>query len=109
MVISKLKAVRDIEEEYLKIENVEKEEQKIRFRTEILRSLEDTSKILEYLRGGEIVLVKIKDLRERDIVELKRVIDKFKKTCYAIEGDIVGIDEDFVLLTPSKISIFRGK
>jgi SepF-like predicted cell division protein (DUF552 family) len=55
------------------------------------------------------IRTKIKELRERDINELKRSVDKLRKTCSAMSGDIVGVDEDFLIITPSFAKIFRGK
>jgi len=40
--------------------------------------------------------------------ELKKAVDKLKNTVSAIDGDIVGIDESYLLLTPSYAKIQRG-
>ncbi|MBR9700299.1 cell division protein SepF, partial [Candidatus Woesearchaeota archaeon] len=46
-------------------------------------------------------------LKDRDLVELKRAINKLKKTCDATEGDIAGFGEDFIVITPSFAKIHR--
>lgn len=74
-----------------------------------LSSYADTDRIQTMLRNGNVVFLKIKDLRERDINELKRSVDKLRKTCSAMNGDIVGVDEDYLIITPSFARIFRGK
>jgi len=51
----------------------------------------------------------IKDLRKKDINELKRAVERLKKTCTAMNGDIVGVDEDFLIITPQFAKIYRGK
>ena len=48
-------------------------------------------------------------MRERDISELKRSVDRIRKTCMAMGGDIVGVDEDFLIVCPSYARIYRGK
>ena len=58
--------------------------------------------------GYTIALVNIKPLKDRDLVELKRAINKLKKTCDAIEGEIAGFGEDYVVVTPAFASIYRS-
>ena len=48
-------------------------------------------------------------MKDKDIVELKRTINKLKKTCDAIEGDIAGISEDWIVVTPSFARVHRDK
>ncbi|MBI4015923.1 MAG: cell division protein SepF [Candidatus Aenigmarchaeota archaeon] len=67
----------------------------------------DSDRIQKSLRNGSIVLVKIKPLKEKDMSELKRAIEKLRKTCVALNGDIAGIDEDWIILCPSFARIAR--
>ena len=54
-------------------------------------------------------MVNIRPLKDRDLVELKRAINKLKKTCEAIEGDLAGFGDDWLVVTPSFASVFRNK
>lgn len=75
-----------------------------------LEDFEDVKPILDSLREGyTIALVNIKPLKERDLVELKRAINKLKKTTDAIEGEIAGFGDDYIVVTPSFASIYRSK
>lgn len=75
-----------------------------------LDDFEDVKPILDSLREGyTIALVNIKPLKERDLVELKRAINKLKKTTDAIEGEIAGFGDDYIVVTPSFASIYRSK
>lgn len=67
----------------------------------------DSDRIQKRVRDGSIVLVKIRSLKEKDLSELKRAIDKLRKTCVALNGDIAGIDEDWIVLTPSFAHVAR--
>jgi len=107
MVFKKQKKVQ--EEEFIEISEPPREERKIKVRIENLNSYSDVERIQQLLREGTIVFLKIKDLRNKDINELKRSVDKLKKTVAAMNGDVVGVDEDFLILTPSFAGIFRGK
>jgi SepF-like predicted cell division protein (DUF552 family) len=75
-----------------------------------LEDFEDVKPILDSLREGyTIALVNIKPLKERDLVELKRAINKLKKTTDAIDGEIAGFGDDYIVVTPSFASIYRSK
>ena len=39
---------------------------------------------------------------------MKRAINKLKKTTDAIEGDIAGFGDDYVVVTPSFAQVYRG-
>ncbi len=74
-----------------------------------LRSLADVQKINQELNEGNIVLGDITPLLNRDPQELKRAIDQLKGICRGIGGDIIGIGESKILVTPTNIRIYRKK
>ena len=75
----------------------------------MIEEFEGIKPILDALREGHtIALINIKPLKDKDLVELKRAINKLKKTCDAIEGDIAGFGENWIAAVPSRISIYRG-
>lgn len=81
---------------------------KITVRPFIIEEFEHIKPILDSLREGHtIALVNIKPLKDKDLVELKRAINKLKKTTDAIEGDIAGFGEDWIAITPSFAKIYR--
>ncbi|MEM5778724.1 MAG: cell division protein SepF [Candidatus Aenigmatarchaeota archaeon] len=97
------------EEEFIELDTgeVETPSGKIPIKVDKLEDFSDTDRIQKTMREGAIVLVKIKALRSKDISELKRAIDKLRKTCIAMNGDIAGIDEDFIIITPSFAHVAR--
>ena len=115
MVIDKIKEKfkskkEESSEEFIEIDtSILKKEHKISVRIDNLKNFSDTDKIQQLLRGGDIIFLRIKDLREEDVSELKRAVDKLKKTCTAMDGDIVGVDEDYLIITPNFAKVFRGK
>ena len=96
-------------EEFIELdtEDVEIPTGKVPIKVDKLEDFSDTDRIQKQIRDSNIVLVKIKALRGKDISELKRAIEKLRKTCIAINGDIAGIDEDWVIMTPSFAHIAR--
>jgi len=82
---------------------------KITVRPFVIQDFADIKPVLDSLREGmTISLINIRQLKDRDIVELKRAVSKLKKTCDAIEGDIAGFGEDWIVVTPSFAQIHRG-
>lgn len=99
-------------EEYVEIstEAISESKSKIVVRPFVIQEFEHIKPILDALREGHtIALINIKPLKDKDIVELKRAINKLKKTCDAIEGDIAGFGEDWIAATPSFAHIYRSK
>jgi len=82
---------------------------KVVVRSFAMEDFSDIKPVLDVLREGyTICLINIKPLKEKDLVELKRAINKLKKTCEAIEGDIAGFGDDYIVITPSFATIHRA-
>lgn len=105
--VSKKKRDEFPDEEIVEVTPVQETERKVLVKVEKLREFSDTDRIQALLREGYIVFVGIKDLKDRDLSELKRAIDKLKRTVLALNGDIVGVEEDFIVLTPGYARIAR--
>ena len=90
--------------------NASAEKAKIVVRPFILDDFEQIKPILDVLREGHTIsLINIKPLKDKDLIELKRAINKLKKTCAAVEGDIAGFGENWIALVPSFARIHRPK
>ena len=64
---------------------------------------------MNYIREGyTIAVIDIKTLKSKDVIELKRVISKIKKTIEAMEGSIAGFGENTVIAVPSFAKIQKG-
>ncbi|MBT7706153.1 cell division protein SepF [archaeon] len=109
MVFDKFKKMMAREEEFgdefIEIDlNQEKSDSKVYVKTFTLTVYEDVNAILASLREGyNIVVVDIRPLKSKDVVELKRAISKIKKTVEALEGKIAGFGENTIIATPSKV------
>ncbi len=100
-------------EDYLEIDTEQKEaapKQRVVVKPFVINEFSDVKGPLEALREGyTIALVNIGPIKEKDLIELKRVVNKLKKTCEAIEGDIAGFDENWLIVTPSFAHISRAQ
>jgi SepF-like predicted cell division protein (DUF552 family) len=98
-------------EDYLEIdtEQATRPKSKILIKPFVIREFEDIKPALDALRDGyTIALVNIRPIKDKDIVELKRAVNKLKKTCDAINGDIAGFGEDWIVVTPSFAQVHRN-
>lgn len=96
-------------EEYIEVEPInESGDSKALVRPFTLTKFEDIKPILDAIREGKtIALINIGPIKEEDTTELKRAVDKLKKTVKANEGDIAGIGETWLIATPSFAKIYR--
>lgn len=95
--------------DYIEIDNLDdKLEGKFLIKIRTLSDFADTEAIQQDIRQNHIVFIKIRPLKEKDMTELKRAVDRLRKTCMAVNGDIAGVDEDFLVITPEAVRIHRG-
>jgi SepF-like predicted cell division protein (DUF552 family) len=100
----------DLSEEYVEINTTRDigKKSKIVVKPFVIENFVDIKECLDVLREGyTVALINIKPIKDKDIVELKRAVNKLKKTCDAIEGDIAGFGEDWIVVTPSFAHIYR--
>lgn len=98
-------------EDYLEIDQNAKTNSKAKVvvKTFTLRDFSDVREPLEALREGyTIALINVTDLKQKDVAELKRAVAKLKKTCEAIEGDVAGFGDDWIVATPAFAEVFRA-
>ncbi len=97
--------------DYVEVDGTEKgTKTKVIVRPFVIREFADIKYVLDALREGyTIALVNIKPIKDKDIIELKRAINKLKKTCDAMEGDIAGFGEDWIVATPPFAQVHRSE
>ena len=103
----------DSEDEYVELDtstNSSTTSSKVIVRPFVLDDFADIKTILETLReGNTICLINIRPLREKYMIELKRAINKLKKTIEAIDWEIAGFGEDYIVVTPSFAEIHKNE
>lgn len=106
--------VEDDSDDYLSINDVgitkSDDEKDLNVRVFVLDDYESIRDILDIVRGEKTMcLIDIHLLRNKDPDELRRSIDKLRKTVEAIEGEVVGFHENWVLAAPKNVKIHKGK
>lgn len=73
-----------------------------------LESEADVSVIMEELKAKNIILLNVSPMSKQPN-KLKQIIDNIKMFITKINGDIARIDNDKILLTPSKVKIVKSR
>ncbi len=100
------------EQDYVELDTSleESEKGKIIVRTFNLTDFTDIKPVIDALReGNTIILLNIRPLKDKDMIEMKRAINKVKKTVDAVEGDIAGFGDDYIVVTPKLAEIYRAR
>ncbi len=72
-----------------------------------LKGFVDVDTAARELGDGNIIILDVKPLAERSMNELKHAVDELKDICVSMGGDIAGISEYHLILTPPTIKIER--
>lgn len=94
-------------EEYTEIPAEEDTSSKVNIVIDHIEGMIDVDKIIRKVRTGNIVIAKIKDLRDNNMEELKHCISKLKTATANINGDIAGVGEEWIIVTPAMAKIDR--
>jgi SepF-like predicted cell division protein (DUF552 family) len=100
----------ELGEDYVELEaDIKDKASKVLVRPFTLEKFDDIKDVLNAVREGfTITILNIEPLKDKDLAELKRAIDKIKKTVEANDGDIAGFGENFLVVTPSFAKVWRA-
>jgi SepF-like predicted cell division protein (DUF552 family) len=73
-----------------------------------LKGFADIDVSARELSEGNIVILDIKPLAERSMNELRHAVDEMKDICISMGGDIAGLSEYHLILTPPNVKIERS-
>lgn len=99
------------EDEYVEVDTDLPEEEK-RISVKILRltSAEDTRKVMEiYRKGVSVLVVNVAGIADKEYGEPQLTLKKFKQAASDTGGDIGAIKDNWVIMTPRNVDIFRKK
>jgi len=99
---------KELGEDFIEFDHTAGEtKQRVNVRIEDLEDYRDVETVQRLVREGNIVFLKIKSLREKNLGELKRAVQKLRKSSIAMNGDIVGVDDNFLVLCPQFARVYR--
>ncbi len=74
-----------------------------------LTTEEDVKATIEEAKKGNILLLNIGDLKKRNAMKLKELINAVRDGIEVIDGDIAMVSQDKAIVTPAKVKIIKRK
>jgi SepF-like predicted cell division protein (DUF552 family) len=74
-----------------------------------LRELTDLEAVQNEVRNGNIVILKITPLANKNLDDVKKAVDELYTFASSVHGDIARLGEERIVITPEKIRIWREK
>ncbi|MBI2579006.1 MAG: cell division protein SepF [Candidatus Aenigmarchaeota archaeon] len=93
-------------EEYHELEG-EEELPMVHVVVDKIDSLGAVDRIIKQIKAGNIVVAGMRDLKETNLDDLKQCVNKLKLSVGNLNGDIAGVGDDWIIVTPSRARIQR--
>lgn len=87
--------------------DIEETQKNVKIMLDRLENYSAVDRVIKKLRDGNIVIVKIKELKEANLDDLKHAVSKMRTVCNSMDGDIVGVGDEWIILTPNNARIER--
>ncbi|MBS3060192.1 MAG: cell division protein SepF [DPANN group archaeon] len=75
--------------------------------SQTLEDLSDIDGILGELKKGNQVVLNIEPLKKKNKVKVRQAISELKGAVHDLNGDIVALNQEQVILTPSNVKVRR--
>jgi SepF-like predicted cell division protein (DUF552 family) len=73
-----------------------------------LREPSDISAVKEDIKKHMILIIRVTPLAQRDLEELRKVVDDLYSYTQSAGGDIARLGEERIVITPPGVKIWRG-
>lgn len=73
-----------------------------------IQRYEDLKEFTDYIYGGNVLILDFSAIAEEEVI-LKRITNDLKKLAGEINGDIAGIGNNLMIISPSGVKIDRRK
>ncbi|MFH0832966.1 MAG: cell division protein SepF [Candidatus Aenigmatarchaeota archaeon] len=103
----KKKEVEGTVEEYTELPLEGEELEKLKIIIDKVDDYMSIDRIIRNVREGNIVIARIKQLKEENAEELKHAISKIKTATVNFDGDIAGAGDEWLIVTPRNVRIAR--
>jgi SepF-like predicted cell division protein (DUF552 family) len=74
-----------------------------------LRDLSDLDAVKNEVRSGNILILRITPLANKNLDDVKRAVNELSTFAETIGGDIARLGEERVVMCPQNVKIWRGK
>ncbi len=83
--------------------------EKIYVKAWVLKSLDELDDIKDEVRSGNIIILRLGPLAEKDAEDVKKAVNELYEFTQQIDGDIARLGKERIVLTPPFVRIWRGE
>jgi SepF-like predicted cell division protein (DUF552 family) len=73
-----------------------------------LRDVTDVQGVKEDIKRHMIVILRVTPLAQKDVEELRKVVEELYSYAQSVEADIARLGEERIVITPPGVKIWRG-
>ena len=73
-----------------------------------IQRYEDIKQFMDYVYGGNVLILDFSPIADEEVI-LKRITGDLKKMTNEINGDIAGIGNNLMIISPSNVKVERRK
>ncbi|RLF26849.1 MAG: hypothetical protein DRN05_06470 [Thermoplasmata archaeon] len=95
-------------EKYIESKKEEETPAKMYVKVGEIQRYEDLKNFTDQVYGGNILILDFSPIAEEEVI-LKRITNELKKMANDIDGDIAGIGNNLMIISPSGVKIDRRK
>jgi len=95
-------------EKYSESTTSEKSSAKMHVAVGEIQQYEDIKAISDYVYGGNVLILDFSPISDEEVI-LKRITNELKKMATDIGGDIAGIGNNLMIISPSGVKVDRRK
>ena len=81
---------------------------KMHVRVGEIQRYEDLKEFVDYVYGGNVLVLDFSPIADEEVI-LKRITNDLKKMANEINGDIAGIGNNLMIVSPSDVKVDRRK
>ena len=88
------------EQDYAELVNGDEALSKLQIVVDRVESFTDSDRVIHNLREGKVTFAKIGDFKNTNLDELRRTVSKIKMICKALDGEIVAVQNEWLIVSP---------
>ena len=82
-------------------------QERLTVRIENVTGLGDVERVAGYIKQGNVVLIKVRDLQKKDVGLFQTSLQKMKRLSTQFNWDMVALQEGYIIMTPNFARIER--
>jgi SepF-like predicted cell division protein (DUF552 family) len=82
--------------------------ERVSVRIENLGGMGDIDRVAKFVREGNILFLKTRELQKKDLGQFQTSVQKLKRICTNYGFDIAGTEEGYLVITPKFAQIARS-